>query len=181
MSDNGIQRRIKRTKLREEVVMISDSAVYSRLKHLKDPVFPVDSRIPTALKEKTVMRTEISAKFGGNAHTLVHRPRDSRVDQHGYTHFLCPMLSSDPHAPQFPGAHGLLLRSSSGECNELFLKNSARRHKVIVGLAPINWMYMGEYEMTRSKPLTIAEWMDVPRAVSMSCRIKIMKALSNKL
>lgn len=161
--------------------MISDSAVYSRLKHLKDPVFPVDSRIPTALKEKTVMRTEISAKFGGNAHTLVHRPRDSRVDQHGYTHFLCPMLSSDPHAPQFPGAHGLLLRSSSGECNELFLENSARRHKVIVGLAPITWMYMGEYEMTRSKPLTIAEWMDVPRAVSMSCSIKIMKALSNKL
>lgn len=180
MSDNGIQRRIKRTKLSEEVVMISDSAVYSRLKHLKNPVFPVDSRIPTALKEKTVTRPKISAKFGGNAHTLVHRPSDSRVDQHGYTHFLCPILSSDPHAPQFPGAHGLLLRSGSGEFDELFLENSARRHKVIVGLARNSWMYMGEYEMTKSKPLSIAEWMDVPRAVSMPCSIKIMKALNNK-
>lgn len=179
MTDGDTQRRVERMKLRDEALKISDHAVYTRLKHLKDPVFPIDSCIPTALQEKTVSRTDLSAKFGGNPRTLVHRPKDSRVLEHGYTHFLCPMLSLDPHAPQAPGAHRLLLRSGSGESDDLFKKNSAQRHKVIVGLAPNDWQYMGEYEMRKSEPLSIAEWWEAPRAVSISYSSRVNKAIQS--
>lgn len=179
MTDVGLQRRVERLKLRDEAVKISDHAVYTRLKHLKGPVFPVDSGIPKALTEKTVSRTDLSAKFGGNPRTLVHRPKDSRVLEHGYTHFLCPMLSLDPHAPQVPGAHGLLLRSGSGDSDDLFKKNRAQRHKVIVGLAPKDWQYMGEYEMRKSEPLSGAEWWEAPRAVSISYSIKVNKDIES--
>lgn len=170
-ADSDSQRSIMKVKRRDEAFVIPDGSVFSRLKDLGGPLLPLDPDMLSNLKAKSVSRKDLAARFGGNPQTLVQRPRDSLVLRHGYTHFICPMLSVYPHVPQIPGAHGLLIRTqtSTKEEDELFNQGAGRRHKVVVGLTPKEWLYMGDYEIKKSNPLSKAEWWGASQTVSVLC------------
>ncbi|KAH8115783.1 hypothetical protein DFH11DRAFT_1304953 [Phellopilus nigrolimitatus] len=143
-------------------------AIFDRLRYLDNPTYPVTA--PPRLTEYVSTRKHISNTFGGNQYNFISRPDASKAEEHGYTHFLFPNLNMNPHAPQFPGAHGLLFRS--GMDDEMFAQEEGKNalgkgepHKVIVCLGTKHYIYVGDYEFERPEPLSIAQWEALPENV----------------
>lgn len=149
---------------------LSRNSVFYRLRHLGKPLFPI-SASPT-FTSRCVRRETIANKFGGTGQGLIQKPLDVYVRAHGYTHFLCPQLDTNPHVPQVPGAHGLIFRCGA---EDGIVGNEKQRqargelpHKVIVGLAPGQWLYTGDYLLEEGEKLSTEEWGRLPQKVIIS-------------
>lgn len=132
--------------------------------------------IDQATREKTVTRTAISYKYGGNPRTTFPNPPREKFAVHGMNDFMF-MVATDrqPEAPQIPGAPGLWL---STEINTVF--NQIKR--VFVKVRPAKnpkaktsrYQYMGMYELkTAAMPyLTREEYAAQSHLVSALCSKK---------
>ncbi|KAH8115782.1 hypothetical protein DFH11DRAFT_1507167 [Phellopilus nigrolimitatus] len=140
-----------------------------------DPVYPVPAA--AELTGHTTTREFLSKAFGGNKNAFVQRLNPSHKAKHGYSHFLCPNLNTNPHAPQVPGAHGLIFRSENDY--GVLAKDSKRNrkpHKVISGLGPNMWLYTGDYELQESGFLTPEQWGALPKKAREKWAMSIVKA-----
>lgn len=158
-----------KVKVKQAAVRLSDDSIYNRLRMLGSPRFALPDRIPSALLSATTTRKELTAQFGGSSYTLLQKIAPERTAVHGYKRFLCPMLEMNPHAPQVPGAHGLMFRS--GDDDDVFGgeggggKVGSRKEIVLVGIGGGKWLYMGEYELQKSDSLSTQEYLTVPLKV----------------
>ncbi|KAH8115781.1 hypothetical protein DFH11DRAFT_1304899 [Phellopilus nigrolimitatus] len=164
-----------RITVKSEAIRLPEDTVYARLCHLGDPVYRVTA--PEALTRRTTTREFLSSTFGGNKYAFVQRLNPTHKAKHGYSHFLCPNLNTDPHAPQVPGAHGLLFRSE--EDDDLLMEDGERNqkpHKVIAGLGPNLWLYTGDYELQESESLAPEQWGALPQKARDKWAMSIVKA-----
>ncbi|KAG5650077.1 hypothetical protein H0H81_000854 [Sphagnurus paluster] len=59
-------------------------------------------------------------------------------------------ITYNPYAPQRPGYPGLFYRTHATELPKI--------HRVFIRVKDRVWLYIGQYELVRSEPLTVQEW-----------------------
>ena len=121
-----------KVKIKGNAIRLSDDTIYSRLRVLGSPRFTIPDNLDARLLSATTTRKELATNFGGSPFTLLQRISADRTARHGYKQFLCPMLEMNPHAPQVPGAHGLMFRSGDDDDKYMIYPNSCSGYAVAV-------------------------------------------------
>ncbi|KAH9936827.1 uncharacterized protein BXZ73DRAFT_44954, partial [Epithele typhae] len=120
---------------------------------------PVD--VPDEIRDVTVTRYQLSARFGGNPQDTYPVPRAALLAQHGRSNFACLSLMYNPHAPTRPGFPGL----SFGTVAYSDDAPSLRRQALFVRLNANKWQYMGDYVDTSSSVLSVDKWRQLKQGV----------------
>ncbi|THH05488.1 hypothetical protein EW145_g4760 [Phellinidium pouzarii] len=153
------------TKLRPilQTLILKKEAIYERLQHLGHPVFPVF--VSSELKKHTTTRKILQDTFQGNEAMQITQTNSASWREYG-THFICLSLVFHPHAPQVPGAHGIITPSGSRDDGLHLFENEeggyGRTLKLIVGIGINRWLYTGEYKLEEAEPLSRAQWRAFP-------------------
>ncbi|EIW83872.1 hypothetical protein CONPUDRAFT_142400 [Coniophora puteana RWD-64-598 SS2] len=144
-------------KIKEERQLSTDS-VYNRIAKVGMELYPgvPDDPIFTSL---VAPREFYSHLFGGSCQSTFPTISKRNLERHGYDDFMYTLLDWEPHAPQIAGAPGLWYELAS-DPHGPHGKGSWGVLRVIVRMAPSQWLYMGQYTMTPAEPLTAREWLE---------------------
>ena len=129
-----------------------DSAlVNSRLAKANAKLLPTD--LDARNKWVTVSRAFMSSVYGGATRGSFTNINDERYD-HQYVDetFMYLNLHYNPNAPRNPGEPGLWYGVEPFEGDE------PRAYRTIVRLRYSKWLYIGQYQLEMSTPLSKEEW-----------------------
>lgn len=123
--------------------------------------FDVD--IDNEVKFKSVPRQFFSSTWGGNPQETFPTIGKEFLKKHGLDDFMYPNLLWNPHGPEIPGAAAIFFEPNGLDTRE---EDSDEQYRVIVRLkeGPI-WLYVGQYILLSSPPLTRDEWLMQERKV----------------
>ncbi|EIW83873.1 hypothetical protein CONPUDRAFT_142401 [Coniophora puteana RWD-64-598 SS2] len=130
--------------------MATEEVVQSRLTHIHHHSHPVD--LDTATLDTTATREFLSRTFGGDAFSTFPRIAPAWLAKHGMNDFAYPNLTHNPHAPWRPGAPGLFFALTR-------ISERERTLRIIVGLRPKAWQYIGQYVLVLVPQLSKEEWL----------------------
>ncbi|TDL29027.1 hypothetical protein BD410DRAFT_1206 [Rickenella mellea] len=137
----------------------------ARVANIREQKIAVDADHCT---KRAFSRAFISHLFGGSPQETFSRPRQDLIDRHGYDGFMCLNTSYNPNAPGERGAAGLFF--SLGAPRE-----TPRKHeKVFLRTGANLWMYLGDYEMVRTEPLSSFEYRSLNQNVTNTWTSKAM-------
>ncbi|CAL1706699.1 unnamed protein product [Somion occarium] len=114
--------------------------------------FPVQTE--EHISSVTVTRQFLSTKYGGSPQGL-YPIIDRRAHKHNY-HLFFPTLQNNPDAPRKPGDAGLLYRTIPQ------VPWGNQTLKMFVKLKANNYLYMGDYQIIPTTPLSQEEFQRLP-------------------
>lgn len=154
---------------------------------------PVDQRdfdvtdIDNEVKFKSAPRQFFSNTWGGNSQETFPSIGKEFLRKHGLDDFMYPNLLWNPHGPEMPGAAAIFF-SPNGLAPRK--EDSGEQHRVIVRLkeGPI-WLYVGQYILLWSPPLTREEWLmqerkvcpSIYRGYGYSIRVKVRNTWAKEI
>lgn len=151
-----------------QAFVLPKKAVYERLRHLGPPVSPAFA--PSELRMRTTTLQILRDTFDGNKAAVQLAQMNSASLRECGTHFICLSLVHYPHAPQVPGAHGIItpsgLRDDGLHLFEDEEGSNGKTLKLITGIGVNKWLYTGEYKLEEAEPLSPAEWRSLAGGVS---------------
>ncbi|GLB33213.1 hypothetical protein LshimejAT787_0100980 [Lyophyllum shimeji] len=137
---------IKRNKEDENAGL---GSILRRVDALNLQPFPLD--LNADLLDFTVSRDFITDTYGGNTQdTFPKIGEKGRGAHHNYRNFMFMNALYNPYAPQRAGFPGLFYRSR--------ITDLPKVHRAFIRIKAGMWLYLGQYELVRSQPLTRAEW-----------------------
>ncbi|KAG6835874.1 hypothetical protein H0H93_013788 [Arthromyces matolae] len=135
-------------KLAKEAVEAGLGSCFRRVDALG--IQPLHISLPQDLIDFTVSRKFTSNVYGGNSEATFPTLSPNKEALHPYRNFLYLNLDHNPYAPQRAGYPGLFYRT--GSTIEL------KEYRLLIRVKPSIWMYLGQYEMVPSAPLSASEW-----------------------
>lgn len=130
------------------------------------PVFTINnSAINPEQRSVCVTRAFISDVYGGSPQGMLPPISEKYVRKHKMNDFMFPDLVHNPYLPIQPGHPGMMFRLpdelDKDRGWEDTTEGKERRtdvQRVFVKLAQNEWVYVGQYAMSRMQNLGIAEW-----------------------
>lgn len=138
--------------------LLSAHSVRRRLDDIADVPYPVVLD-PEIHYYCTISRLLMSHFYGGSSQAMCPPLGAEYQRKHPYRNFMFPNLNMNPDLPKEPGQHGLLCRVTPK------VQWAEGRQKLLVGLRPGEFRYMGEYVLERAESLSVEEFNTLPEAV----------------
>ncbi|KAF5371502.1 hypothetical protein D9615_009588 [Tricholomella constricta] len=139
--------KIKRAK---EDVSAGLHSVFRRVDALKIKPLPLDLDLDDDLLNFTVSRKFLSSVYGGNSQSTFPSISPDNRARHDYHNFMFLHIEYNPFAPQRAGFPGLFYRIRTTDLPEI--------HRVFIRIDDGIWLYIGQYQLVQSDPLTPQEW-----------------------
>ncbi|KAJ8519173.1 hypothetical protein ONZ45_g3838 [Pleurotus djamor] len=127
-------------------------SVTSRLKAISEEIFPVT--LDPSIRDVAVSRNFMKDHYGGSTQSTYPTIGEAFLAKHGMNDFMYPKLEFNPHAPQSPGAPGLLYRPLPAPAYEW-----EKIQRLFIGLAANQWLYVGQFKLTPAPDLSKEEWL----------------------
>lgn len=143
---------------------LSDNVLVNRLSEITSPPFQIG--LPDDILKLAVPREFISSIYGGNPQETFPLIGKRFVDQHGLNDFMYPNLDYNPAAPRVPGSPGLFFKTTPEREDKKMTNHDLSVYRVITRLGTGKWLYMGQYSLTETRPLTVSEWAEQKPVVS---------------
>ncbi|KIP07555.1 hypothetical protein PHLGIDRAFT_414708 [Phlebiopsis gigantea 11061_1 CR5-6] len=115
-----------------------DRILYNRLKTIGFELYPVEDSVN---KHFLFSRYFFSQRFGGSFVKTFPKPSAKMLERHGIDDLGFFSLLYNPHAPQVPGAPGLIY-----SCQDTVGELQSRR--MFVRLDDEQWLYVGRHTFT---------------------------------
>lgn len=132
------------------------STVFRRVEALGIKPYPLT--MDDDILNFTVSRDFVTATYGGNTQQTFPPISKKNLARDGFGDFMCLNIMYNPRAPQRPGFPGLFYRSR--------VSDLPRFQRVFIRVQESVWLYIGQYELVRSEPLTQEEWKQNSEEVS---------------
>ncbi|KAG5643239.1 hypothetical protein DXG03_001288 [Asterophora parasitica] len=154
----------------QEDVNAGLDSVFRRVNALQIKPLPLD--LDDDLLYYTVSREFISDVYGGNSQSTFPSIAPDKLHHHGYSDFMFLNITFNPYAPQRPGFPGLFYRSRT--------TNLPKFHRVFIRIKSAAWLYLGQYELVRTDPLTTQEWAASSKQAHIRVRIALRQIIGRE-
>ncbi|KAJ7165581.1 hypothetical protein C8R43DRAFT_213788 [Mycena crocata] len=162
---------------------LSLDTIRERLQNIGYEPRPID--LDKAILDVTTRRDFMSKEYGGNPQETYPTIAEHFVEKTSLAYFMYLNLLHNPHAPEVPGAPGLLFdalckhewedrvkaeeekekKEKKKGITKVTKKQEVEGEILFSRLASATWQYQGQYALGPAPPLTIAEWKQQPPQV----------------
>ncbi|EKM58941.1 uncharacterized protein PHACADRAFT_180986 [Phanerochaete carnosa HHB-10118-sp] len=153
---NNSQAKVKKN------LTFSDRILYRRLRQIGFEIYPIEDNVN---KFFLFSRYYFSNRFGGSFVETFPTISAQKVREHGLDDWAFPSLEFNPHAPQVPGAPGLIYEPGGSVLN---CEPNKRTCRMFVRLDAGKWLYVGMYTFVGAEPLTPQEFADQPAKMKLT-------------